>query len=126
MFALYVFFGFFVLIILFFLSAKPVDVQPAAENDEDIKHLAVNGHKMTAIKEYRRLHGGSLADAKRAVEMMLRNEPVSEDTKDKISEIKRLVRRGEKIAAIKVYREHYGVGLKEAKESVELMMEDEI
>jgi DNA-binding beta-propeller fold protein YncE len=37
----------------------------------------------------------------------------------KLAEIARLVSAGQKIAAIKMYREVYGVGLKEAKEAVE-------
>jgi sugar lactone lactonase YvrE len=37
----------------------------------------------------------------------------------KVAEIKRLVERGNKIEAIKLYRETFGVGLKEAKDAVE-------
>lgn len=38
-----------------------------------------------------------------------------------LAEVQDLVRRGKKIQAIKVYREHTGVGLKEAKDAVEAM-----
>lgn len=37
----------------------------------------------------------------------------------KLKEIKRLIQRGDKIAAIKLYRETFGCGLKEAKDAVE-------
>lgn len=38
-----------------------------------------------------------------------------------MQEVRSLLRRGQKIGAIKVYREHTGVGLKEAKDAVEAM-----
>jgi len=38
-----------------------------------------------------------------------------------MDDVQRLVSKGHKIAAIKVYREVHGVGLKEAKEAVDAM-----
>lgn len=38
-----------------------------------------------------------------------------------MEDVQRLVSEGHKIAAIKIYRELHGVGLKEAKEAVEAM-----
>jgi ribosomal protein L7/L12 len=38
---------------------------------------------------------------------------------DPLAEVRHLARQGKKIQAIKVYREHTGVGLKEAKDAVE-------
>ncbi len=38
-----------------------------------------------------------------------------------LAQVQEMVRRGKKIQAIKLYREHTGVGLKEAKDAVEAM-----
>ncbi|MEU5153566.1 ribosomal protein L7/L12 [Glycomyces sp. NPDC021274] len=38
---------------------------------------------------------------------------------DPLADVRHLARQGKKIQAIKVYREHTGVGLKEAKDAVE-------
>jgi len=38
-----------------------------------------------------------------------------------VEDVKRLIAAGQKIQAIKMYREIYGVGLKEAKDAVEQM-----
>jgi ribosomal protein L7/L12 len=38
--------------------------------DDDVKRLAQAGEKITAIKFYRRIHGGGLKEAKDAVEAM--------------------------------------------------------
>lgn len=47
------------------------------------------------------------------------SNPVSGLTPQVIAEIDRLVAAGQKIHAIKVYREHAGVGLKEAKDRID-------
>jgi hypothetical protein len=43
---------------------------------------------------------------------------------DKMNEVRSLIAAGNKIGAIKVYREITGVGLKEAKDAVEAMASD--
>jgi len=43
----------------------------------------------------------------------------------KVAEIQRELQRGNKIMAIKIFRETFGVGLKEAKDAVEAMERDE-
>jgi Ribosomal protein L7/L12 C-terminal domain len=43
---------------------------------------------------------------------------------EKLTEVRSLMKAGNKIAAIKVYREITGVGLAEAKEAVEKMVSD--
>ena len=123
MIGLYIFLGFLAFVVLFFLSAKPVDPAPVANNDEEVKNIALGGRKMVAIKEYIKLHGVGIAEAKHAVEEMLKDAPEDQDIQQKLKEIKRLVNRGEKIAAIKEYRALYGIGLKDAKEAVELMQD---
>jgi ribosomal protein L7/L12 len=42
---------------------------------------------------------------------------------DKLREIRRVLARGEKIEAIRMYREHTGAGLKEAKDAVDRLVE---
>jgi ribosomal protein L7/L12 len=79
-----------------------------------------------AIRLYREATGVGLAEAKEAVEEMARNEftkppsgvrnyddPVLE------SKIRSLLSKGKKIEAVKIYREEYGISLKEAKDAVE-------
>lgn len=81
---------------------------------------------LMAIQVYREATGVSLAEAKRAVEQMAQMEmsrppsgrrdfdnPVLE------SKIGSLLSKGKKIEAVKIYREEYGVGLKEAKDAVD-------
>lgn len=81
---------------------------------------------INAIKFYREITGASLAEAKDAVEEMARDESVKppDDVRDMdnpvlISRIKSLLARKRKIDAVKIYREEYGVGLKEAKDAVD-------
>jgi ribosomal protein L7/L12/streptogramin lyase len=100
----------------------------------EVATLVRGGNKIQAIKLYRELTGTSLADAKDAVERLERGEPLAlqqtsfglagpvtggDQHAAAIDEVKRLLREGNKIAAIKVFREAFGVGLKEAKDAVE-------
>lgn len=99
-----------------------------AHDDEDVEVLAQSGRKMAAIKAYRKLHGVGLQQAKDAVEEMLKKEYHSSNHVDDSmnlspdEKILRTAKSGHKIAAIKAYREVYGVGLKEAKDAVEAML----
>ncbi len=79
-----------------------------------------------AIKLYREATGAGLAEAKDAVEEMARNEmmkPPSDmrgmDNPILDGRIRSLLARRKKIEAVKIYREEYGVGLKEAKDAVD-------
>lgn len=85
-----------------------------------------NQQLINAIKVYREATGSSLAEAKRAVEEMARDEyskPQSKvmdyDNPILDSRIKSLLARRRKIDAVKIFREEYGVGLKEAKDYVD-------
>ncbi len=55
----------------------------------------------------------------RAMQSPARGDVPLQDQLGKLAEIGRLIRDGQKIAAIKLYRETFGVGLKEAKDAVE-------
>lgn len=81
---------------------------------------------INAVKYYREVTGSSLAEAKEAIEEMARDESVKppDDVRDMdnpilISRIKSLLARNRKIDAVKIYREEYGIGLKEAKNAVD-------
>ncbi|MBV6397406.1 MAG: 50S ribosomal protein L7/L12 [Anaerolineales bacterium] len=79
-----------------------------------------------AIQVYRSATGVSLAEAKQAVDEMRRMEAArpSSDSRDYDnpvleSKVKSLLAKGKKIEAVKIYREEYGIGLKEAKDAVD-------
>jgi ribosomal protein L7/L12 len=85
-----------------------------------------NQQLIHAIKLYREVTGVGLAEAKEAIEAMARGEAVkppsgSMDYDNPILEakIQSLLANGQKIEAVKIYREEYGVGLKEAKDAVD-------
>jgi ribosomal protein L7/L12 len=96
----------------------------------DVLEQIRRGNKIEAIKAYRAKTGAGLAEAKAAVEAMQAGQPVavpqadwsqSGDNAGMLDEIQNALRRGNKIEAIKIYREMTGVGLKEAKDAVEAM-----
>ena len=94
------------------------------ENFEtQIKELLKLGNKIAAIKMYREKTGDGLAEAKSAVESLEAGgsftEPVEVNDSDLTTQIVSLLGRGEKIQAVKLYRQRFGVGLKDAKDAVE-------
>lgn len=102
---------------------------------DEVVSLLHAGQKINAIKVYREDTGASLADAKAAVERMemalkLGVSPQAQNISEEIEsvaggslngEVERLLSQGKKIQAIKLYREQTGVGLREAKEAIDLM-----
>ena len=79
-----------------------------------------------AIKKYREITGASLVEAKNAIEEMARDEFTKppDDVRDMdnpilTSRIMSLLARNRKVDAVKIYRDEYGVGLKEAKNAVD-------
>lgn len=93
----------------------------------EIRRLLESGNKILAIKRYREETGVGLAEAKAAVESLETSgsftEIVQPDDSDLTQQIVHLLGRGEKIEAIKIYRQRFSVGLKEAKEAVERLGE---
>nr|WP_293176156.1 ribosomal protein L7/L12 [Nannocystis sp.] len=86
--------------------------------------------KIEAIKRYRELYGVGLKEAKDAVEAMQDGTPLPTPTPviehaplALQPELDRLIAAGQKIGAIKHYREVTQVGLKEAKDAVEAHMD---
>jgi len=97
-------------------------VTPAVQ--AEINRALAAGNKIDAIKRYREATGLGLKDAKDAIEAIaagrisahvVAHMPVSEPT------VTTLLLAGNKIEAIKRYREATGLGLKEAKEAVDAL-----
>ena len=85
-----------------------------------------NQQLIHAIKLYREATGVGLAEAKDAVEAMARGEAIkppsgarSYDNPILDARIRSLLSKRQKIEAVKIYREEYGIGLKEAKDAVD-------
>ena len=87
-----------------------------------VRDLLAEGRKIEAIRVYREQTGTGLKEAKDAVEAIQRGVPASLPAgvdEPFRSELVSLLDRGQKIEAIKLYRERTGAGLKEAKDAVE-------
>jgi len=99
----------------------------------ELKQLVHSGQKIEAIKLYRQMFDVGLKEAKDAVEKLEAGEPLvltrasvtstgaSADQAARLAEMVQLLQAGKKIEAIKLYREIFDVGLKEAKDAVEAM-----
>lgn len=94
---------------------------------DEIARLVAEGEKIEAIKLYREEHGSSLADAKDAIDAIARGEtPARQPTpatpaSGTDEQVQALAAKGEVIDAIKLYREIHDVGLKEAKDAVDVL-----
>jgi ribosomal protein L7/L12 len=93
-----------------------------ADFEAELRALLADGRKIEAIKRYREQTGAGLGAAKEAVEAIEQGgslptfEPLDTSTE---TEIASLLATGQKIRAVKLYRERTGAGLKEAKDAVE-------
>jgi ribosomal protein L7/L12 len=109
----------------------------AAENSAErpmhelLGELLARGRKLEAIKLYRERTGAGLVDAKEAVEAIERSEDRVREIEARafakvreLDEIEQVLRTKGKIAAIKLYRERTGKGLKDAKEAVEAFAQE--
>ena len=102
-----------------------------AQKLKEVKRLVQEKRMIDAVKLYREITGAGLKEAKDAVEAIARGEPVqinnvvtthvggATDQAEKMKDVVRLIKDGNKIEAIKTFREATGVGLKEAKDAVE-------
>jgi ribosomal protein L7/L12 len=94
---------------------------------EAVEELARAGKKIEAIKVYRMMTGVGLKEAKDAVEALeaggelpLSSGPTPTEPGD-MAVVEQLARAGQKLDAIKAYRQVTGVGLREAVNAVEAM-----
>jgi len=84
------------------------------------------GNKIEAVKVYKGHTGSSLKDAKDAVEALQRSDSLArsaETDADWEAEVLRLLRQGEKIKAVKLYRNRTGSTLFDSKQTVEEIAE---
>ncbi len=91
--------------------------------EDEIRELLASGNKIAAIKRYREETGVGLAEAKAAVESLEAGgsftERVQPEDSDLTQQIVTLLGRGEKIEAVKLFRDRFRVDLRGAKEAVE-------
>ncbi|GIL28792.1 hypothetical protein NUM_40460 [Actinocatenispora comari] len=97
---------------------------PGQPDLSEVRQLLHAGRKIEAIKVYRQLTGVGLREAKETVERLAATGQLPAPTRgpdpaQDLSEVRQLLYAGRKIEAIKVYRQLTGVGLREAKETVE-------
>jgi ribosomal protein L7/L12 len=109
--------------------ASPVDT---AELEQRVRSLLLRRQKIQAIKLFREHTGVGLKEAKDAVERLEIGQPrwlpgwapsaiTAEVPKADLELVRALKRQGKLIEAIKTYRVLTGVGLKEAKDAVDLL-----
>src|SRR5262245_51612226 len=88
--------------------------------EQRLRSLLEQGQKIEAIKLHREATGASLAEAKSHVDAL---EAGGSTAPQELRAFKRqlleLLKQGQKIQAIKLYREKTGKGLKESKDAVE-------
>lgn len=92
----------------------------SGELERQVRSLLAQGRKIEAVKFYRDHTGASLAAAKDVVEAMQAVAATpSRLGGDEEAELLWLLRQGQKLEAIKLYRDRKGVALLEAKQAVE-------
>jgi len=99
----------------------PVD-SPNADLEQQVRALLDQGQKIKAIKLYKKETGLGLAEAREAVEAIPSgaDTPSSSEIGDDVqTELLRLLGRGDRLEAVKLYKDRMGVGLAEAKQAVE-------
>jgi len=103
--------------------ALNIDTPPAADLQE-VHRLTLQGQKIQAIKVYREMTGVGLKEAKDYVDALESGgqpaavNPAPTGSGD-LAEVHALARQGQKIQAIKLYRQLTGAGLKDAKDYVD-------
>ena len=96
--------------------------KPIADLEQQVRSLLDQGQKIAAVKLYKDHTGVGLAEAKEAVEAMQAGAgppPPSDIADDLKSELLRLLGRGDKLEAVKLYKDQKGTSLLEAKQAVE-------
>ena len=95
-----------------------------ADLEREVRSLLEQGKKIEAVKVYKDHTGSGLKDAKDAVEALQRGgglpRPAEADA-DVEAEVLRLLGQGEKIKAVKLYRDRTDASLFDSKQAVEEM-----
>ncbi len=112
-------------------ASRSAGARAVMERRDEIVRLVEQGQKTEAIKLMREVGGMDLAEAKKLVDVIERlgGMPPSSSTPverpelppEALAEVRAALAAGNKIEAIKLYREHTGLGLKEAKDAVDAM-----
>ena len=97
--------------------------KPTADLKQQVRALLDDGQKIAAVKLYKDQTGVGLAEAKAAVEALEAGggppSTPAEMSDDLEAELLRLLGRGDKLEAVKLYKDQKGVSLLEAKQAVE-------
>ncbi len=108
--------------------ARKAELDIRLWHPKELQRLLRDNQKLQAIKLYRDETKASLKEAKLAVEMMQADMLVaqhetrlSKGNPASLDEVRHFLQTGNKLKAIKAYRKSTGVGLKEAKEAVEML-----
>ncbi len=119
-----------------FFEGNMEDMLQEATQLAEVARLVKNNQKIDAIKLYREITGQGLKESKDAIEKLERGEPLQitqtqvqnsqsefspENFQEQLPQIQDLIRQGNKLEAIKLYREISGSGLKEAKDVIEAL-----
>lgn len=111
-------------------SLRQTELDAKLQHPDRLRQLVSETKKIQAIKLYREETGANLQEAKRAVDLietqLRRGEgeerfATAETGEENMQAVWRLMQTGQKIKAIKAYRQATGAGLKEAKVAVERM-----
>ena len=90
-----------------------------------VRDLLAEGRIDEAVKVYAAFMGVDEFTARAAVEQMQREDSaVGRLSDENMDEIRAALQEGNKIVAIKLYREYSGLGLKEAKDIIDQMERD--
>jgi ribosomal protein L7/L12 len=95
---------------------------PSADLEQQVRSLLDQGQKIAAVKLYKDQTGMGLAEAKKAVESMQADAGSSSPSdigSDLEAALLRLLGRGDKLEAVKLYKEQRSTSLIEAKQAVE-------
>ena len=87
--------------------------------EEEVRSLMDQGRKIEAVKVYKDRTGSSLKDAKDAVEALQIGVRSTDKDADLDADVLRLLGQGEKIKAVRLYRERTGSTLIDSKKAVE-------
>jgi ribosomal protein L7/L12 len=104
---------------------QPVSIDPDAASDAEVLDALAAGQKINAIKRYRGLTGVGLKEAKDAIEYLQMHPEAARKKKSSSGAapvdagIREMLRRGQKLEAIRAYQEFTGVSLSDARDEVE-------
>lgn len=107
-------------------ASIPEPLTWTADLEKEVRSLLDQGRKIEAVKAYKDHTGCGLKDAKDAVEALQLSASLpirSEPDGDLDAEVLRLLGQGEKIKAVKFYREQTGGTLYDSKQAVESLAE---